>query len=982
MSEFAPSRLFKHSLVLSTALAVISTSGFAQSFNRRADLPSIEVRLDVLESLRADSPSNARGSAQPSQPVAQTAPQTAHQPVARPTTPQVVQREVQPQQIPFGRPSKPLPPPEEIPLAKRIDETTYETPASAPSPEYKVIPAPDPAGLRIVEPKQPPPQQPVPLWQMKKEYARRPAKQPVKKKNGKEAPEYAQFEPSNAANASSPRRLPAKQPILAPKDGEQATGKSSTDFTAQRPPQVNNYAKYQPAANANEPVAPVFAPRVVDVPVRRPENNPPLEMDALPIPEEKEVTIAAAPKETKQAPLLSLETEGKVAQETDDTDIDGGLTDLPLPEEAPKPEENLQAADESPSKLYTLPWTGDIPDDDALAKEQALEIAAKEKAAEKEVAEKLAAKLAAQKAEAEEKAAKLAAAEAEKAKAKQEMRERVAAQEAEEKAIKMAAEKKAAEEKAAKLAAEKEAAEQKAIQLAAEKQAAEEKAAKLAAEKEAAEQKAAKLAAEKAAAEKRLAEEAAANLAAEKQAAAVLAAEKLAAEKLAAEKIAAEKIAAEEKALKLAADKAAAEKLALKQKELDEQLAKVSPSEPDGALELPPLPGMEADDEASAETDAEQSMTLTEMDETEDEQSSAALVPPLPDTPVAPKAEPKKEKGLLSGLTSQIAGLLGADKDNKEAEAKFEEEMNLPPLPKGAQPQSDALVPSPDEDVTEEFDESSLPRLNAIDEEDSTNMVELPKLPPLPSQSVDEVPVATTPNRALPSLTAIVSDERRESLSAEEQKRAEADKAEREAKVVAAKRAEKEAAEKEENAKAEAEKAKRAKAKAAAEALEAKAAEDAAKKAANDAKELTLAEVDSDDEMKLASLPDEAIRKLETPVDSDIQAPVVDYDRQNRKQVRLFYGRDDREVLPVMQDALKTVVKDLKDNPQTQLKIQSYAGTNMDDKTSSNRMSLGRALALRAYMIEAGIPTERVIVSSKGNDSAGGPAERVDITID
>jgi outer membrane protein OmpA-like peptidoglycan-associated protein len=64
--------------------------------------------------------------------------------------------------------------------------------------------------------------------------------------------------------------------------------------------------------------------------------------------------------------------------------------------------------------------------------------------------------------------------------------------------------------------------------------------------------------------------------------------------------------------------------------------------------------------------------------------------------------------------------------------------------------------------------------------------------------------------------------------------------------------------------------------------------------------------------------------------------------------------------------------------------VTAYAAGTPDDPSSARRLSLSRALAVRAVLIEEGIPSVRIYVKALGAASpsiAEGPADRVDVAV-
>ena len=61
--------------------------------------------------------------------------------------------------------------------------------------------------------------------------------------------------------------------------------------------------------------------------------------------------------------------------------------------------------------------------------------------------------------------------------------------------------------------------------------------------------------------------------------------------------------------------------------------------------------------------------------------------------------------------------------------------------------------------------------------------------------------------------------------------------------------------------------------------------------------------------------------------------------------------------------------------------MQAFAGGSSGSPSVARRLSLSRALAVRAFLIEEGVRSTRIDVRALGNRAEGGPAERVDVVL-
>jgi outer membrane protein OmpA-like peptidoglycan-associated protein len=79
---------------------------------------------------------------------------------------------------------------------------------------------------------------------------------------------------------------------------------------------------------------------------------------------------------------------------------------------------------------------------------------------------------------------------------------------------------------------------------------------------------------------------------------------------------------------------------------------------------------------------------------------------------------------------------------------------------------------------------------------------------------------------------------------------------------------------------------------------------------------------------------------------------------------------------------LDSVAQELAADGKARLQLIAYASGNADDLLAARRISLARAVQMRAYLIQKGVPSVRMDVRALGDRNAGdGPADRVDLVI-
>jgi len=96
-------------------------------------------------------------------------------------------------------------------------------------------------------------------------------------------------------------------------------------------------------------------------------------------------------------------------------------------------------------------------------------------------------------------------------------------------------------------------------------------------------------------------------------------------------------------------------------------------------------------------------------------------------------------------------------------------------------------------------------------------------------------------------------------------------------------------------------------------------------------------------------------------------------------QVRIVFAPESAEVPPEAEAALKELAAMMAADETLRLELLAYAAGNEDQANRARRMSLSRALAVRAYLINEGVRSTRMDVRALGNNVDGEPADRVDI---
>ncbi len=96
--------------------------------------------------------------------------------------------------------------------------------------------------------------------------------------------------------------------------------------------------------------------------------------------------------------------------------------------------------------------------------------------------------------------------------------------------------------------------------------------------------------------------------------------------------------------------------------------------------------------------------------------------------------------------------------------------------------------------------------------------------------------------------------------------------------------------------------------------------------------------------------------------------------------LRATFGSDRADLNAATESAIRRFAAEVKPNERQAVNVLAYAAGSADDPSTPRRLSLARALAARAVLINEGIPSTRIYVRALGSAIGDGPADRVDLT--
>jgi outer membrane protein OmpA-like peptidoglycan-associated protein len=96
-------------------------------------------------------------------------------------------------------------------------------------------------------------------------------------------------------------------------------------------------------------------------------------------------------------------------------------------------------------------------------------------------------------------------------------------------------------------------------------------------------------------------------------------------------------------------------------------------------------------------------------------------------------------------------------------------------------------------------------------------------------------------------------------------------------------------------------------------------------------------------------------------------------------QMRLLFGEGSVDLSEETRQELETLASYLANNQEQRVQLLAYASGGDQIGSRARRLSLSRALAVRAFLVEKGVRAARVDVRPLGNEATDGPPDRVDI---
>lgn len=97
--------------------------------------------------------------------------------------------------------------------------------------------------------------------------------------------------------------------------------------------------------------------------------------------------------------------------------------------------------------------------------------------------------------------------------------------------------------------------------------------------------------------------------------------------------------------------------------------------------------------------------------------------------------------------------------------------------------------------------------------------------------------------------------------------------------------------------------------------------------------------------------------------------------------MRLTFDAAATDLSTASMDAIRRFIGAAPNRDTATFNVLAYAAGKADDPSVARRLSLSRALAVRTALIAEGVASSRIFVRALGSQAAGGPPDRVDVSL-
>ncbi|HEX9769365.1 MAG TPA: OmpA family protein [Kiloniellales bacterium] len=102
-------------------------------------------------------------------------------------------------------------------------------------------------------------------------------------------------------------------------------------------------------------------------------------------------------------------------------------------------------------------------------------------------------------------------------------------------------------------------------------------------------------------------------------------------------------------------------------------------------------------------------------------------------------------------------------------------------------------------------------------------------------------------------------------------------------------------------------------------------------------------------------------------------------DGEDLQSLRVLFPADDSHIDAAAESELLRLAGYLNHNQAQRVVLYAHAGGGGQGSSDARRLSLSRALAVRTFLVDRGVPADRIYLRPLGSGSDDGPPDRVDI---
>ena len=122
--------------------------------------------------------------------------------------------------------------------------------------------------------------------------------------------------------------------------------------------------------------------------------------------------------------------------------------------------------------------------------------------------------------------------------------------------------------------------------------------------------------------------------------------------------------------------------------------------------------------------------------------------------------------------------------------------------------------------------------------------------------------------------------------------------------------------------------------------------------------------------------PDEVLATVAGPAAG---IALVTDDADQLQSLRVLFSKDGISIAEAAESELVGLAGYLNHNQAQRVVLHAHAGDSAQGSSHARRLSLSRALVIRSFLVDRGVPVDRIYLRPLGSEVEDGPPDRVDI---